>query len=202
MEYPKVIFESLEGQGWLVSDTLLPQQVSSRLYDYCQESWQAGLFHDAQIGYQHNKGANAEVRGDSIHWLDTRHPEAATQAFLTWTHGLRQILNQEFFLGLNSEEFHLARYAPGRTYKKHLDQHRDSRDRKISLVLYLNPHWANTDGGELCLYSIDDEDVEIARLLPQPGRLVIFRSDLISHEVLPARQTRWSLAGWLRTDSP
>jgi len=35
-----------------------------------------------------------------------------------------------------------------------------------------------------------------------PARLVIFRSDLIPHEVLPCRQARWSLTGWLRSDEP
>ncbi|HAJ18613.1 MAG TPA: hypothetical protein DCL95_00870 [Rhodospirillaceae bacterium] len=38
------------------------------------------------------------------------------------------------------------------------------------------------------------------RLIPAPGRLVVFRSDLVWHEVLPGRKPRWSLTGWLRDD--
>src|SRR3546814_5029992 len=34
-----------------------------------------------------------------------------------------------------------------------------------------------------------------------PGRLVVFRSDLIPHEVMPCSQPRWSLTGWFRSDA-
>ena len=81
-----------------------------------------------------------------------------------------------------------------------MDQHRDQPHRKLSLVLYLNPQWDTAGQGELCLYDPQDGNRELARILPQPGRLVLFRSDLFPHEVLPCTQARWSLTGWFRTD--
>ncbi|MCB0627245.1 MAG: 2OG-Fe(II) oxygenase, partial [Saprospiraceae bacterium] len=39
-------------------------------------------------------------------------------------------------------------------------------------------------------------------ILPVGGRLVLFRSELLEHEVLPARRERYSLTGWLRNDDP
>jgi SM-20-related protein len=38
-------------------------------------------------------------------------------------------------------------------------------------------------------------------IAPLGGRLVAFASAGREHEVLPARRTRWSLSGWLRTRS-
>ncbi|HCN73582.1 MAG TPA: hypothetical protein DIS96_18500, partial [Pusillimonas sp.] len=68
-------------------------------------------------------------------------------------------------------------------------------------TLTLNESWTTEDGGELCLYESEQSPRENAtRITPAPGRLVIFRSDLVWHEVLPGQKPRWSLTGWLRDD--
>lgn len=41
--------------------------------------------------------------------------------------------------------------------KRHYDAFRGEANRILSVVTYLNPAWGNTDGGELVLYS-DDQD--------------------------------------------
>jgi SM-20-related protein len=38
--------------------------------------------------------------------------------------------------------------------------------------------------------------------VPEAGRLVCFRSDLIEHEVLPATRERYSLTGWALDRAP
>src|SRR3546814_2342092 len=79
-------------------------------------------------------------------------------------------LFRSLYTGLNSTEFHFARYPAGQGYKKPLDQHKDQRHRQISLVLYLNSDWIEADGGELCLHAAQAESQELQRILPQPGR--------------------------------
>ncbi|MCQ9617086.1 2OG-Fe(II) oxygenase [Paenalcaligenes niemegkensis] len=138
--------------------------------------------------------------GDAISWLDNSDPASSASEFLEWARKLRLELNAAFYTGLKSEEFHFARYAVGQGYTTHMDQHRGNPHRRISLVLYLNRNWGPEDGGELCLYSPDDPSLEIHRILPQPGRLVLFRSDVFPHAVLPANKPRLSLSGWFRTD--
>jgi SM-20-related protein len=112
----------------------------------------------------------------------------------------REVLNERFDMGLRSQEFHFARYDAGAGYRKHIDQHRGSDHRKVSIVLYLNADWDDADGGELCLYDPYHPDAEIGRFPPMGGRLAVFVSGVMPHEVLPARAVRWSLTGWLRTD--
>ncbi len=201
MRSHQTLFEQLEEQGWAVSDDLIPAHLQQSLYRQSQQLWQAGHFHEAHIGRNENNATRTDIRGDSICWLDPLDPLKAHPAFAAWSAELREQLNRRYYLGLRSEEFHFARYPEGSGYKKHLDQHRTSQRRKISLVLYLNPQWALSDGGELCIYAPEDDARELRRVLPQPARLVVFRSDLIPHEVLPSLQTRWSLTGWFRTDS-
>jgi SM-20-related protein len=194
------LFVSLEQNGWTYSDEILPTSLVQGLLLECQKSWQEGLFKEAHVGRNQDTSLHSEIRGDSILWLNSEQKASASHDFQQWTAELRQELNQRYFLGLRSDEFHFARYPAGTGYQKHIDQHRGSKFRKISLVLYLNSTWSPQDGGELCIYAPENETLEVRRILPQGGRLVLFRSDLIPHAVLPCFQTRWSLTGWLRTE--
>lgn len=232
--FPDSFFHSLEQRGWAESGTLVLPEWRQDLLHRSQQLWDAGQFHAAAVGRQASRLNDTQIRGDRICWIDTQSTTWAGHPFTRLIHDLRAELNRQFYLGLRSEELHFARYDTGYGYRKHLDQHRNSRHRKISVVLYLNDDWGLHDGGELCLYESDhihetrfDESVAqadmlyevpssalpaelpsppadlqgVTRLLPVPARLVIFRSDLIWHEVLPSRRTRWSLTGWLRDDA-
>ncbi|MDR3384724.1 2OG-Fe(II) oxygenase [Cupriavidus basilensis] len=194
------LFVALEEHGWAVSDDLIDTTLAARLHAESRAAWEAGLFHPARIGRGEATARDAGIRGDSILWLDDAPPGAARADFQAWAAGLREALNERYFLGLKREEFHFSHYPVGTAYKKHVDQHRATLHRKISLVLYLNPEWSERDGGELALYGQDDGATELHRVLPQRARLAVFRSDLVPHEVLPCRKTRWALTGWFRTD--
>ncbi len=111
---------------------------------------------------------------------------------------LKNLLNQSLFLGLKDWEVHLASYAPGAFYRKHLDRHSQST-RKLSVIIYLNQNWRSQDGGELIIYTKNDE--ELVRVSPVGGRIVAFLSEEFPHEVLPATRERRSLTGWF-LDAP
>ncbi|TEA74297.1 2OG-Fe(II) oxygenase [Allopusillimonas ginsengisoli] len=172
-----------------------------QLYLASRYAWRQGFFHEAQIGSPDHPIRNLSIRGDTIHWLDQNNAIQGCVAFQRWADNLQLLMNRHFFLGLRRSEFHFARYDKGLGYRQHMDQHRGQPHRKISLVLYLNRTWHQPDGGELCLYAPGDKTREIRRILPQFGRVVLFRSDLIPHAVLPCNRPRWSLTGWFRTDS-
>ena len=109
------------------------------------------------------------------------------------------------FIGLFDYEIHFAHYPVGAFYKKHLDAFRCNRqqgqsNRVLSTVLYLNHAWQLGDGGELLLYAEDDDNKVLETILPECGRLVIFLSEKLPHEVLPAKRERKSIAGWFRVN--
>lgn len=193
------IFQSLDKRGWAVSDTVIPLSWHITLLMLGWQLWQDGCFHMEGIGRGVNDARRPDIRGDTVCWVPpgsllSRHP------FFSWMARFRQELSERNNLGLRSQEFHFARYGKGTGYRKHIDQHRDSDHRKISIVLYLNLQWNPMYGGDLCLYEPEDPNVEMRRISPQGARLVVFHSGLVPHAVLPCRQTRWSLAGWLRSD--
>jgi len=74
------------------------------------------------------------------------------------------------------------------------------------MVLYLNDDWKPQDGGQLRVYptgtgAAGDPGVTIP---PHANRLVVFWSDRVPHEVLPAHGPRFAMTVWwlgLRTAS-
>jgi len=194
------LLHDLETQGWALADDLLPAALTMRLSLASRQAWRQGLFKPAQIGAPGQPLLAPGIRGDEIHWLERDSTAPGWAEFQFWAAGLQQQLNRCFFIGLRRAEFHFARYDSGHGYKKHMDQHRGQPHRRISLVLYLNRRWTDTNGGELCLYAPTDHKQEIKRIQPRFGRIVVFRSDLIPHAVLPASRQRWSLTGWFRSD--
>lgn len=198
-DYDEII-QALNQRGWIVTDTAVPRACWTALLAKARELWKTGRFQSGEIGRSAN-GKQPEIRGDAICWVQPGSKLAQTEFFL-WMAQFRQVLNTRFNLGVRNQEFHFARYPEGKGYKKHIDQHRGRNFRKISIVLYLNPEWNPADGGELCLYEPYHPEVEMQRFAPLGGRLAVFVSGMIPHEVLPCRATRWSVAGWLRTDEP
>lgn len=138
------------------------------------------------------------VRTDEICWI-TGDSEVGNQ-WLTWANSLRLELNRKLLLGLFSFESHFSHYGIGDYYKRHRDAFRGDANRVLSLVLYLNPAWTAADGGELVIYN-DDEGIEVSKVTPLIGTLVVFLSEEFPHEVLAARRDRYAIAGWYRVNS-
>jgi SM-20-related protein len=152
----------------------------------------------AGIGRGREPVRDRSVRRDKIAWLQgLTSPQLALFDFLE---NLREGLNQRLFLGLKHFEAHYATYHRGDFYKAHVDSFQGRASRIVSLVLYLNDHWLPTDGGALQVYSRENESEVSGLVLPEAGRVALFMSEEIRHEVLEAHRTRYSLACWLRQD--
>lgn len=128
----------------------------------------------AAVGREREPG----VRGDELAWLDD---DGRFEA-------LRQELNQAW-LGLDRFELQAARYRPGAGYPRHRDAFRGGPSRRVTAIWYLNPGWSG--GGELRLHLDPPRDIE-----PLDDRLVVFLSEKLEHEVLPAASERWAVTAW------
>jgi SM-20-related protein len=137
---------------------------------------------------------DAGLRGDSTAWIDPLACGAATAAWWSAMDALRVALNRRLLLGMETFEAHFACYPPGAGYARHRDRFADDDARVLSLACYLNTDWPVDAGGALRLH-LPDGARDVA---PRAGTVVLFLSDEIEHEVLPATQSRWSIAGWFR----
>src|SRR5690606_19124296 len=154
----------------------------------------------AAIGNKLNETIVKTIRGDFIHWINENQANDAEKLFFNKINSLVNYLNKTCFLGILQKEFHYALYPDGTFYKRHLDTFQNDDRRKLSLVCYLNDEdWNPENGGELVIYK-EIEGVEIAKsIYPLPGRVVIFESQVLEHEVKPVKTTRLSITGWLKT---
>jgi SM-20-related protein len=153
-----------------------------------------GDFAPARVGREGKERRRDPQRGDFTCWLNE--PLLPPERLLMQRmEELRLELNRDAFLGLFELELHYARYPAGAAYSRHVDQPQGSTQRKLSLVLYLNPGWQCADGGVLRIHNADDDFVDVE---PIAGRLVCFLTPGREHEVLQAGRERLSISGWFR----
>lgn len=191
------IVNALYQYGYSILPSALPPNLVDSLFiDF--KSIDKQQFKNAGIGREQDHQANPFVRSDAIYWLDEE--RAAARAYFQWMEQLRQRINRRLFLGLFDYECHYAYFGSGNFYKKHVDAFRGQRNRVVTSVLYLNPNWAASDGGELLLYDSQDEKL-LATVPPYYGSLVVFLSEDFPHEVCVARKPRYSLTGWFRLNN-
>jgi hypoxia-inducible factor (prolyl hydroxylase) len=106
---------------------------------------------------------------------------------------------------LRREEMQVTCYpGDGARYVRHIDNnapvspaHRRT-GRRVTCILYANPCWEPSHGGELRIYQHEDTPestrVDVA---PLSNRLCLFWSDArVPHEVLPTHEERYALSVW------
>ncbi|MCC5865336.1 MAG: 2OG-Fe(II) oxygenase [Wenzhouxiangella sp.] len=198
--------ESLTERGWWVGDNAVAPDLVGELKAELEVLRAADELQRAGIGRDLDWQLAERIRRDRIHWLSRSSP--VQMRLLDQMEALRLTLNRELFLGLFEFEAHFAHYPPGAFYRRHLDSFRGAANRIISTVIYLNEDWREDDGGELLLYPPEQDHsmssgtvTEMTRIAPVAGRLALFLSEEIPHEVLTARRDRYSIAGWFRLNA-
>jgi SM-20-related protein len=188
------IVDRLVEQGWARQDGFLSVELAGALAEECRALTASGALKAAGVGRGTGQQLRPDIRGDHIRWLKDGQ-SAACDAYLAAMEDLRAMLNRELYLGLADYESHFAWYPVGAFYREHLDRFRDDDLRTVSVVIYLNADWGPDDGGALRLHPPGQPHVDV---LPLAGRMAMFMSADMPHEVLPATRERMSIAGWFR----
>ena len=189
------IANSLFEHGFAVWDDFIPKEISKMLRDNALTLFRNDEMKKAGIGTSFLHQVDKEVRGDYIHWIDNDSTNNFEQHYLTFVNQLISFFNQSCYLGIRDYEIHYAFYPVGTHYEKHLDQLSINGKRSISIVCYLNENWKKGDGGELRIFHKNDDG--FTDFAPLEGRLALFISSEIYHEVLHTEKERVALTGWL-----
>lgn len=197
----ETIISDLTTQDYSVVDHFIDPKTVSLLRNSLLAHFEEDRFKKAAIGSKTNEVIAATIRGDYILWIDEKVQTQVETLFFKRLNDLVAYLNRTCFLGILQTEFHYALYPTGTGYKRHLDSFQNDNKRKLSIAFYLNSEdWSQTDGGALALYLEGDQSEEQTVLVPPiGGRMVIFESQKIPHEVLIAHRDRLSITGWLKT---
>lgn len=185
--------DKLSQDDYLIIDDFVPDELYHKIHAFLLEKLNGEAFDKAGIGALAARQVNSEIRSDFVFWLDKSRDGELNELFsLILT--VKSKLNELCFLSLGGYEFHLAHYPAGSFYKRHLDQFKGRNNRLITLIIYLNEKWKPGDGGELRIFRQGASDIIVE---PVARRAVIFKSNIVEHEVLMAHKSRFSLTGWL-----
>lgn len=191
------VADSLALNSYAIIDNFLSDEEALDCLDVLQENKEEGNFKKAGIGTLGMHQIDKTIRGDEIKWLDNQNLSPASQVYMDQVGAMMRYFNRTLFLSLKDFECHFAHYPSGTFYKRHLDLLKLSDHRKLSFVLYLNPNWKEGDGGELLLYLQENGEEKTVTVNPILGRLVVFRSEILEHEVALAHKSRHSITGWM-----
>lgn len=176
-------------------DFILPGIVSG-LSDNIQRLSKSENMISSGFGNKVDFKKDSSVRGDKINWIADESTNPFERSYLKKIEKFILYLNSTCFTSITTFESHYSSYEKSSFYKRHIDQFKTEKGRKFSIVLYLNENWKKEDGGLLSLYPKAGKQIDI---LPLGGRMVLFRSDEMEHEVNPSfTRERNSIAGWLK----
>lgn len=195
--YESIISDLVE-QGYSICDRFLDIALVDQLRVQLQLLYDQSELKKAAIGNKVNESIEDSIRGDYIQWINELQANSVEKDFFEQIHQFKTYLNKTCFMGILHQEFHYAVYPKGTLYKRHIDTFLNDDRRKLSLVCYLNDNsWLPANGGDLVLYPEGLDDVIIN---PLPGRVVIFESQQLEHEVRKVLNgERLSITGWLKT---
>lgn len=200
--YEQAAMEIAE-QGYSLIDGFLSTTEVDQVLQTIHIQEAEGGFSPAGIGQGSDFHRNRTIRRDEIRWIDHNNPPVSCVPYFERLQDLIRYLNRTCYLGIRDMEMHFAVYQPGGFYKRHLDVFHRTQSRKLSAICYLNPEWTAADGGALKLYLPNEKGTEkTVTVLPEAGRLMLFESHAIEHEVEVAHRERRSITGWLRDETP
>lgn len=190
------IIDGIVQEQYVVMDNFFSAEEVTVLKNGLLEVQAQQAFKKSAIGNRADEKIIEAIRGDYIFWLDEQTETPASALFFKKVNELVAYLNATCFLGIAEKEFHYALYPEGTFYKRHLDVFQNDQRRRLSLVCYLNDeNWLPEYGGELVIYKASGD----VTVYPERGRVVIFDSQTLEHEVKPVHQKRYSITGWLKT---
>ena len=197
--YEKIISDLME-KKYSIIDNFFDAAEVDILRAALNEKYEEDNFKKAAIGNRTNEVIAKSIRGDFILWINEAEAGEAENIYFNKINSLVNYLNRTCFMGILHKEFHYAVYPEGTFYKRHLDTFQNDGRRKLSMVCYLNNEdWRPENGGELAIYTQENGEEEQIDIFPLAGRVVIFESQELEHEVKPVKVPRLSITGWLKT---
>lgn len=187
------VFDKMAQQDYVLINDFIAEDLTHEVMRFFQNKEAQEAFHKAAIGSSGNELIINEVRGDYTFWLE-KNRDVELEKLFDVLDEMKFWINRLCFLSLSDYEFHLAHYPKGSFYKRHIDQFAERNNRMISVIIYLNQDWKKGDGGELRIHPKGKQFLDIE---PLYNRCILFRSDILEHEVLTANTGRRSVTGWM-----
>ncbi|WP_233614232.1 2OG-Fe(II) oxygenase [Corallococcus sp. AB032C] len=177
----------LGSRGYFVWDGFLGQDRALAVRAAALARVEAGSLKPAGIQRGSDHALDTSVRGDHIEWML---PGAAPELEALWLRiqQLGDAVSASAYLGLGRFDVQLACYtAGGAHYARHRDAFPGQANRRLTAIWYANADWRPEHGGMLRLFPEEaSTGAAMEVVAPVLDRLVVFLSERLAHEVLPA----------------
>jgi len=184
---------SLGEQGYFVRESFLGEVEARAVYAEARARVDAGGLKPAGIRRGADHTVDTSTRGDSIAWVGEESRGTALGRLWEAYAALGEAVSTGAYLGLGRFDLQLACYpGGGARYARHADAFPGQSNRRLTAIYYVNPDWEPAHGGLLRLYP-KGGPVDVA---PRLDTLVVFLSERLEHEVLPAHAPRLALTAW------
>ena len=195
----------LDSCGYAVLDGLLPSCFALALRDEMATLHRQQLLRPHRFGFKSSPSAPVRlVRKPHIYEAELSEPHVrehaasiGTVSELVATAAGAAFPELQLCPGPNGEGTAVklqCNEGHGGCFPLHFDNAGPPSCRKLTCLVYLNPHWQPADGGELQIWPPDGGPPVV--VAPRADRLVLFVSSL-EHEVLPAWRPRYALTTWM-----
>jgi len=192
MELTDEEIAALGTKGFFVRDAFLGEPRATAVHAEARSKAEAGILKPAGIRRGADRTEDSAVRGDFISWVVPEQGTALSTLRDAFTE-LGEALSAGAYLGLGRFDLQLASYpGGGARYVRHRDAFPGQSNRRVTAIYYANPDWQPEHGGLLRLH-LEDGPLDVA---PRLDRLVVFLSERLEHEVLPAHAPRLALTAW------
>lgn len=216
--------QTLSDQGYVIVPNFLPRDLVDELRRDITTLRSKSAFKVAKIGQDSTNELNTEIRIAETCFLGRNRPELASVASAGGASSVRDrsgglydvldglcdsldVIDPRTRLDKSLSELLYAYYPRGGFYRRHRDAIPNSASvlRKYSLLLYLNGEdWdPEADAGQLRIHLDGGGDerppgaeAKYVDVDPLGGTLVLFKSEMIPHEVLDTNSERFALVGW------
>ena len=177
--------------------------------NFLDQTLVSALAADASCIRARQRAATAAPEHGSVEWLQLQPDEpppheaddkvglAGRTCLLSFVEELRMQIERVAGIDLDAPvELKYAHYPCGGRYQRHVDgMNLGNVAREYSFLLYLNEEWSPSDGGHLRVFDVGGEPGH-RDIAPAAGTLVVFKSDVVPHEVRPTTARRLAIVGW------
>ncbi|GMH93071.1 hypothetical protein TL16_g12529 [Triparma laevis f. inornata] len=200
------ILNELSSQDYAIVPNFLTEEQVDAIIEDIHSLRSDDKFSVAGIGQDASNTINSSIRKTETMFIypKLQFPTPALTFLYPTLSKLSSTLTSKFNLNLSPflHEALYAYYPHGGYYKRHVDAVPSSASilRSFSFLIYLNKSWKPEDGGCLRLYTDVDDDSKYKDVEPTSGKLVIFKSDKLPHEVLETSAERLAVVGWFNRE--
>ncbi|KAG2500693.1 hypothetical protein HYH03_001459 [Edaphochlamys debaryana] len=212
------VADTLDAYGYAVLDNFISEAAvldARKELAVMEPHYSPGLI---WVGKESEAGAQisvSNVRGDVVLWLD----DQALGATAFVKDGVKRpccfLQNQQLLADVDELVFeglrprlpylaglhrrsdaHMAIYpGKGARFARHIDN-TTGDGRRLTVVTYLNPGWREDQGGALRVFPVRPGTAPSVDVLPLSGRVALFLSAEVGHEVMPAFAVRHAVTLW------